>query len=102
MLITTTVTKQEEVTREIELPYYTKHCGTYYRINEDESVLSVFPDSIDQRYVSMDLAVGNVGNRMTEALKGDIISEADFLAALQRTVTRMDGILSSLSKTEEA
>jgi hypothetical protein len=100
MLITTTVTKQEEVTQEINLPYYSKYCGTYYRINEDESVLSVFPDSLNQRYVSMDLAAKNTVSRMADALKGELISEEDFLAALQRTVNRMDTILSSLSKTE--
>jgi hypothetical protein len=42
MTITQEITRKETVVKEIELPYYSKNDNTYFRINEDESVLKVF------------------------------------------------------------
>jgi hypothetical protein len=100
MLIKSTVAKYEEITREVKLPFYSKYANTYYRINEDESVLSVYADGTSQRYVSMDLCVKGMLNRVGDALKGEEIAEKEFVEILQRAVNRMDTILSSLSKTE--
>lgn len=96
MLITTTIQKPETVTKEIQLPYYSKKHNTYYRINEDESVLQIY---VVADYGSMQLIKkGGIINYLSETLNGEVISEKEFETKLQEAVEYMDTILSSLSK----
>jgi hypothetical protein len=103
MLVTTYVTKTEQISKEIKLPYYSKEgrfATNYYRINEDESVLVAFTNTSNS-YVSVELSTKDSGaTHFGSALSGEPISEQEFLDVLQRAVNRMDTILSSLSKTE--
>jgi hypothetical protein len=41
MLVTTTVKEPKEVSKDIDLPYFSKDKNTFYCINPDESVLKI-------------------------------------------------------------
>src|SRR5438128_12676136 len=53
MTITQEVTRKETVVKQIDLPYYSNSGSTFYRINEDESVLKVY---INEDYANITLS----------------------------------------------
>jgi hypothetical protein len=103
MLVTTYVTKTEQISKEIKLPYYSKDgqfATNYFRINEDESVLIAYANH-NNNYVSVELSTKDSGaTHFGKAVSGEPISEQEFLDVLQRAINRMDTVLSSLSKIE--
>lgn len=53
MLVKTTITEKREIKKNITLPYYSKDHDTFYRINEDESILRI---TVSDRFCGMSLS----------------------------------------------
>lgn len=94
MYIVTEIIKKEKVTKEISLPYHTKSSLTYYRINEDQSVLSVF---CNYGYSSISVAgKDNCPHLHEQALQADPCSAEEVEEAIKRTLENMDTIVNSV------
>jgi hypothetical protein len=101
MLFTTTVTEKKEVTKEINLPYYSKSespCPTYYRIGKDETLLIVYCH--DENYASIrvnkkDAFISSTG--ISDALNAYPCPAEEVEEAVKKAIGVMDSALSNVA-----
>jgi hypothetical protein len=101
MLFTTTVTEKKEVTKEINLPYYSKSDSsypTYYRIGKDETLLIVYCH--DTNYASIrvnrqDAFISSSG--IQDALNASPCAAEEVEEAIKKAIETMDSALSNVA-----
>lgn len=108
MTITQEITKKETVVREIELPHYSKVVtswgfNTFYRINEDESVLkAIASDNYGNiTYSKKDNAFAFPATGFREAVEAEPCTKEEVEAAVVMAINFMDNEITQLKKKKK-